>query len=75
MDFNNIGLDPRKLLNFSRLSNRELLKTEASLNYHDLELDAIICSRAGLEIEWANADSETFEGVLDRAIEILKEGI
>lgn len=57
------------------LSNRELLETEASLNHHDLELDAIICSRAGLEIEWANADSETFEGVLDKALDILKEGI
>lgn len=75
MDFYKTGLDFSKLLNFSRLSNRELLETEASLNHHDLELDAIICSRAGLEIEWANADSETFEGVLDRAIEILKEGI
>ena len=57
-----------------------LILLEESLDYHDLDLVAEICDRAGLSeaLDSADADSsadpgETFESVLDRAIEILKE--
>ena len=59
-----------------------LLILEAGLDYHDPELVAEICDRAGLSEDYAasHGDSsadpgESFESVLDRAIEILKEGL
>ena len=58
-------------MNYRNYENAELLNLEASLDYHDPELSAEICASAGLEEEWSNADSETFESVLDRALEIL----
>ena len=58
----------------------ELLVMDAGRDYHDPELVAEICARAGLSeaLDSAHGDSsadpgETFESVLDRAIEILKE--
>ena len=54
---------------------RELLELEASLDYHDPELVFEICRRAGLSEVFENFDGETFESVLDRAIEILKEDL
>lgn len=59
-------------MTYRNYENAELLSLEASLDYHDPDLVAEICARAGLEEEWSNADSETFEEVLDRAINILK---
>ena len=52
-----------------------LLILEAGLDYHDPELVEEICDRAGLLEEYKSSNGETFESVLDRAIEILKEGL
>ena len=52
-----------------------LLILEAGLDYHDPDLIEEICDRAGLLEEYKTSDGETFESVLDRAIEILKEGL
>ena len=52
-----------------------LILLEAGLDYHDPALVAEICNRAGLSEEYKSSDGETFESVLDRAIEILKEDI
>lgn len=56
-----------------------LLMTESALDYHDPELVEEICNRAGLADAYAashgdsSADGgETFESVLDRALEILE---
>ena len=58
-------------MEYRNYENATLLITESVLDSHDPELSAEICARAGLEEEWSNADSETFEEVLDRALEIL----
>jgi len=60
-------------MNYKNYENSALLITESALDYHDPELVEEICARAGLLEEWNSADGETFESVLDRAIEILKE--
>jgi hypothetical protein len=52
-----------------------LLMTESALDYHDPELVAEICDRAGLSEEYKSSDEDTFEHIIDRAIEILKEDI
>ena len=52
-----------------------LILLEAGLDYHDPALVAEICNRAGLLEEWNSADGESFESVLDRALEILKEDL
>jgi hypothetical protein len=59
-----------------------LILLEAGLDYHDPALVAEICDRAGLSEAYAasHGDSsadpgESFESVLDRALEILKEGL
>ena len=52
-----------------------LILLEESLDYHDPDLVAEICDRAGLLEEYKSSDGETFESVMDRAIEILKEGL
>jgi hypothetical protein len=52
-----------------------LILLEDSLDYHDPDLVAEICDRAGLLEEYAASDGESFESILDRAIEILKEGL
>lgn len=58
-------------MEYRNYENAELVEMFAGLDYYDPELSAEICARAGLEEEWSNADSETFEEVLDRALEIL----
>ena len=60
-------------MNYKNYENSALLITESALDYHDPELVEEICHRAGLLEEWNSADGETFESVIDRAIEILKE--
>ena len=50
-----------------------LILLEDSLDYHDPDLVAEICDRAGLSEEYAASDGESFESILDRAIEVLKE--
>jgi|GEM_PF-3503012 hypothetical protein len=57
------------------LTDDELIKKFAELDYYDPDLCALICERAGLTERWEHADGETFERVLDRAIEILKEDL
>ena len=52
-----------------------LILMEEGLDYHDPELVAEICDRAGLSEAYAASDGESFESVLDRALEILKEGL
>lgn len=52
-----------------------LLVIESCIDYHDPALEAEICLRAGLDKDWADADGENFESILDEAIEILKENI
>lgn len=56
-------------------ANFALLMTESALDYHDPELNEEICDRAGLLEDYKSSDGETFESVLDRAIEILKEDL
>ena len=60
----------------------ELLVMDAGRDYHDPDLIEEICNRAGLSEAYAasHGDSsadpgESFESVLDRALEILKEGL
>jgi hypothetical protein len=67
---------------FRDCTTTELLAIDAGLDYYDLDLVAEICDRAGLSEAYAAADGdssadggETFESVLDRALEILKEGL
>lgn len=62
-------------MNYKNYENSALLITESALDYHDPELVEEICDRAGLLEEWNSADGETFESVIDRAIEILKEDL
>ena len=69
-------------MEYRNYENAELLSLEASLDYHNPDLVAEICDRAGLSeaLDAAHGDSsadggETFERVLDRAIDILKEGL
>ena len=52
-----------------------LILLEDSLDYHDPALITEICRRAGLAEDYQSSDEDTFERVLDRAIEILKEGL
>ncbi len=52
-----------------------LILLEESLDYHDPDLVAEICDRAGLSEEYAASDGESFESILDRAIDILKESL
>jgi hypothetical protein len=53
----------------------ELVEIFEKMDYYDSEVCAEICDRVGLIEEWTDADGETFESVIDRAIEILKEGL
>lgn len=62
-------------MDYKNYENATLLITESALDYHDPELVEEICSRAGLLEEYKSSDGETFESVMDRAIEILKEGL
>jgi len=55
--------------------NIALILLEDSLDYHNPDLVAEICDRAGLSEEYAASDGESFESILDRAIDILKEGL
>lgn len=64
-------------MNYRNYENAELLNLEASLDYHDPDLVAEICDRAGLSEAYtastgeSSADGVSFESVLDRALEIL----
>lgn len=62
-------------MTYKDYTNFALLMVESASDQHDPELIAEICHRAVLLEEWNSADGETFESVLDRAIEILKEDI
>jgi ABC-type glutathione transport system ATPase component len=62
-------------MDYRNYDNSALLITESALDYHDPALVAEICDRAGLLEEYKSSDGETFESVLDRALEILKEGL
>lgn len=57
---------------FRDCTTTELLTIDAGLDYYDLDLVAEICDRAGLSEAYAASDGETFESVLDRALEILE---
>ena len=57
--------------NFRNYTNSELLEIEKKLDYHHFGLIAVICERAGLEEEWENSNPDTFEQVLNDAIDIL----
>ena len=59
---------------YRELSDDELVETFEKMDYYDPDLCAEICNRADLAERWARADGDAFEGVLDRAVEILKEG-
>ena len=59
---------------YRELSDDEILVEFEKMDYYDPEVCAEICNRAGLIEEWTDADGDAFEGVLDRAVEILKEG-
>lgn len=50
-----------------------LLILESGLDYYDPELVTEICNRAGLSEEYEATDGDSFEGVFDRAVKILRE--
>lgn len=56
-------------------TNFALLMAESARDYHDPEIIEEICDRAGLLEEYKSSDEDTFEHIIDRAIEILKEDI
>ena len=60
---------------YRELSDDELVEIFEKMDYYDSEVCAEICDRVGLIEEWTDADEDAFEGVLDRALEILKEGL
>ena len=60
-------------MTYKDYTNFALLMIESASDQHNPELAAEICHRAGLIEEWTDADEDAFEGVLDRAVEILKE--
>jgi len=62
---------------YKSLTNHELIKKLKEAEDFDsvLALSAEVCERAGLLEEYAASDGESFESILDRAIEILKEGL
>jgi len=62
-------------MTYKDYTNFALLMIESASDQHNPELAAEICHRAGLLEEWNSADGETFESVIDRAIEILKEDL
>lgn len=62
-------------MTYKDYTDAELLKVESGLDYYDPELVTEICNRAGLDKDWADADGESFETILDQALEILKENI
>ena len=51
----------------------ELLIIDAGRDYHDSELERELCDRAGLLEEYKAADGDTFESVIDRAVEKLEQ--
>lgn len=55
------------------MTNTEIIEAIESSNVWDYEMCAEACERAGLSDEWKVADGETFEIVVDKAIEILKK--
>ncbi|NCB47568.1 hypothetical protein EOM81_11195 [bacterium] len=59
----------------SELSTEMLLDMERCSSEHNPELNVEICKRAGLLKEYEGSDGETFEGILTRAVEILKRSI
>lgn len=62
-------------MNYKNYENSALLIMESALDYHDPELVEEICERAGLIEEYKSSNEETFERIIDMAIEILKEHI
>ena len=64
-------------MHYKSLTNHELIKKLKEAEDFDsvLALSAEVCERAGLLEEYAASDGESFESILDRAIEILKEGL
>ncbi|MFA5628581.1 MAG: hypothetical protein WC965_14075 [Thiohalomonadaceae bacterium] len=59
-------------LKYRHLSTDELLAIESVADFHNSELIAEICRRAGLAKEFEMSNGETFEAVLSKAVEILK---
>lgn len=55
------------------MTNTEIIEAIENSNVWDYEMCAEACERAGLSDEWEAADGETFEAVVDKAIEILKK--
>lgn len=64
-----------KTMNYKYYTTAALLLVESGLDYYDPELVEEICDRAGLSEEYKSSDEDTFEHIIDRAIDILKENI
>lgn len=60
---------------YRNYTTTELLVMDAGRDFHDPELVAEICDRADLAEEYERSDEDTFEGVFNRALEILKDDI
>ena len=60
-------------MEYRNYENAELVEMFAGLDYYDPDMNSEICDRAGLSEEYKSSDGETFESVIYRAIEILKE--
>lgn len=62
----------------SDYSNKELIQLFDYYHFRDtyiLELSSELCIRAGLEDELLSSDVDTFEGLVDRAYDIIKEDL
>lgn len=59
-------------LKYRHLDTSELLAIESVQDFHNPELIAEICRRAGLAKEFEMSNGETFESVLAQAVEILR---
>ena len=58
---------------YRNYTSRELIVMDVGRDHHDTELEEELCKRAGLISEWAGADGEKLEGVIQRAVKILSE--
>jgi hypothetical protein len=58
-------------MEYRNYENAELVEMFAGLDYYDPDMNSEICDRAGLSEDYEASDEDTFEGVLDRALEIL----
>lgn len=60
-------------MNVFDMTDRELLNAYQKADTYDPDICAEICERVGMGNEWAAANAEQFEDIVNAAFEILKE--